>query len=69
MMSNPGYLDKNIDNGPHFLGVLNSKWQFYYIFGGANCERNMCALGTVCYRKPEIHSALHLEYKEDICVA
>lgn len=39
----------------------------FTIFGGGNCEGDMCALGTIYYRKTEIHSALHLKYKKDIC--
>ena len=39
----------------------------FTIFGGGNCEGDMCALGTIYYRKTEINSVLHLKYKKDIC--
>ena len=29
----------------------------FTVFGGSNCEGDTCALGTMCYRKPETHSA------------
>lgn len=29
--------------------------------------KQTCVLCGSCHRKPKIHSAFHLEYKEDIC--